>query len=217
MKSVFLILIAFMIPMLFACPVICLAEEAGTISLPAPHMEGGMPLMQALKERQSLRSYEEKMLPDQMLSDLLWAGFGINRPEKGLRTAPSAANWQDLDIYVATAKGIFLYDAANNTIVRTVEKDLRELTGMQPFVKTAPVNLIYVSDYAKLKGDESSKRFLAGVHTGCVSQNVSLFCASEGLSTVVRASADRDTLAKELGLKPDQRITLLQTVGFPKK
>ena len=203
--------------MMLICPLMTQGENLKTIDLPAPQMEGGMPLMQALKERQSGRSYEDKMLPPRVLSNLLWAAFGVNRPETGQRTAPSAMNWQELDIYVVTAEGAFLYDALKNQLKQVLAKDIREMTGQQPFVKTAPVNLIFVSDYSKMKGEDDGKKFLSGSHAGFVSQNVYLFCASEGLATVIRASADRVALAKELGLPENKRITLIQTVGYPKK
>ena len=207
--------IALTLFIMFFCPAGAPADT-GRIILPTPHMTGGMPLMQALKERKSMRRYDPKMLPEQMLSDLLWAAFGINRPESGKRTAPTARNWQDIDIYVSTAAGTYRYDAKDNTIIKTNDRDLRALTGMQGFVKTAPVNLIFVSDFGKMKGKPESKTFFAGAHTGYVSQNVYLFCASQGLATVVRAGADREALAKALDLSPEQHITLLQTVGYPK-
>ena len=192
------------------------AQEDKSITLPAPRMEGGMPLMEALQKRHSSRGFDGKMLPPQVMSDLLWAAFGINRPETGKRTAPSAMNWQELDIYAVTADGVFVYEAVKNRLNRISGEDLRELTGQQPFVKTAPVNLVFVSDYAKMKGDDDGKRMLSGSHAGFVSQNIYLYCASEGLATVVRAMADRDALSKAIGLRPEQRITLLQTVGYPK-
>ncbi|HUT63608.1 MAG TPA: SagB/ThcOx family dehydrogenase, partial [Anaerolineae bacterium] len=180
-------------------------------------MSGGKPLMQALKERQSLRVFSTKEVPVQVLSNMLWAAFGINRPDEGKRTAPSSSNVQDIDIYVATAKGCYLYDAKAHTLVSVVSDDIRALTGTQDYVGGAPVNLVYVSDFSKL-GDRPDERKYrtARLDTGFISQNVYLFCASEGLATVVRGLIDTETLSKAMKLRDDQRITLAQSVGYPK-
>ena len=215
MKKNISVITCFVALLMLLLPGTIIAEDVKTIQLPAPRMEGGMPLMEALKLRHSGRSYADKMLSGQTLSNLLWAAFGINRPDSGKRTAPSAMNWQELDIYVATAEGVYRYDAKNNLLVRVAAKDLREKTGIQPFVKTAPVNLVYVSDYARMKGNEDGKKLMSWSHAGFVSQNVYLFCTSEGLATVVRAGGDREAMAKELGLTPDQHITLFQSLGYP--
>jgi len=194
------------------------SEEKETLKLPPPQTEGGKPLMQCLKLRQSSREFSSEKLPLQTLSNLLWAAYGINRPESGKRTAPSAVNWQNIDIYVATADGLFLYDAKEHALIQIAKEDIRALTGTQDFVKTAPLNLIYVGDFSKIpRGTDEDKRFYSAAHTGFISQNVYLFCASEGLSTVVRASINREELSKAMKLRPDQHIILAQTVGFPKK
>ena len=193
-------------------------QETSVIKLPAPQTEGGKPLMQCLKERQSRREFSPEKLPRQTLSNLLWAAYGINRPDSGKRTAPSAVNWQNIDLYVVTAEGLFLYEAKEHALVQVLKEDLRALTGTQDFVKTAPLNLIYVGDYARIpRGSDEDKRFYSGAHAAFISQNVYLFCASEGLSTVVRASINREELAKAMKLRPEQRIMLAQTVGYPKK
>jgi nitroreductase len=154
----------------------------------------------------------------QMLSNMLWAAFGVNRPASGGRTAPSASNAQDMDIYVAMAGGLFLYDAKANLLKLVLPEDLRALTGRQPFVQEAPVNLIYVSDLSKmLRASPGDRDWYAAAHSGFISQNVYLFCASEGLATVVRESIDRPALARAMRLRPDQKITLAQSVGYPKK
>jgi SagB-type dehydrogenase family enzyme len=152
----------------------------------------------------------------QTLSNLLWAAFGINRPD-GRRTAPSAKNWQETDIYVATADGVYLYDAKKNALDKIATGDIRAMTGAQAYVKDAPVVLIYVSDYSKVNAGDLDRQILVGADTGLIAENVYLFCASEGLATVVRALIDRDALAKELKLRPDQKIILDQCVGYPKK
>jgi SagB-type dehydrogenase family enzyme len=194
------------------------ASKPKEIKLPAPRVDGGRPLMQCLKDRQSQRDFKPDPLPLQVLSDLLWAAYGINRPESGKRTAPSAVNWQNIDIYVALADGLYLYEPKEHKLIQLLAEDIRGLTGTQPFVKEAPLNLIYVADLAKIpRGMDEDKRFYSAAHTGFISQNVYLFCASEGLATVVRAMINREELAKKMGLRPDQQITLAQTVGYPKK
>ncbi len=193
------------------------AQESGILKLPEPRMSGGMPLMDALKLRHSSRSYSSEQLSKQQISDLLWAAFGISRPERGLRTAPSAMNTQDIDIYVVMAEGWYLYDYENHALLRKGENDIRESTGMQDFVKTAPVNLVFVSDFTKLSDrmDDDTKKFYASNHAGYISQNIYLYCASEGLATVVRGAIDRDEIHKTLNLKDHQHVIFAQTVGLP--
>ncbi len=192
------------------------AAGPSSIQLPNPQKEGGKPLMTALNNRMSARAFSSEKLPMQTLSNLLWAAFGINRPD-GRRTAPSAKNWQETDIYVATADGVYLYDAKKNALDAIATGDIRAMTGEQPYVKDAPVVLIYVSDYSKVEAGSLDKQILVGADAGLIAENVYLFCASEGLATVVRALIDRDALAKELKLRPDQKIILDQCVGYPKK
>lgn len=195
---------------------LALAQELQPVQLPKAQTDGGKPLMQVLKERKSAREFASQELPDQTLSNLLWAAFGINRPD-GRRTAPSAMNRQEIDIYVITAKGAWLYAAAEQSLKPVAAGDLRALAGTQEFAKEAPLNLVYVADRAKMGGgDEEAKTLYSGADAGFIAQNVYLYCASEGLATVVRASVDRPALSKALGLRPEQRIILAQTVGFPK-
>jgi SagB-type dehydrogenase family enzyme len=190
--------------------------EISDISLPAPRMEGGKPLMQALKQRQTARDFSVKKLPAQVLSDLLWAAFGINRPDSGKRTAPSARNWLEMEIYVIMEDGAYLYDPFANILRNIARGDLRKLSGTQDFVAKAPLNLVYVADTTKMKGATPEDQSLyAGADTGFISQNVYLFCASEGLATVVRGSVDRKALAAALKLPDQKKITLAQTVGYP--
>jgi SagB-type dehydrogenase family enzyme len=185
-------------------------------ALAAPKMSGGKPLMQALKERQSIREFKTDALSAQQMSDLLWAAFGMNRPEIDHRTAPSAQNTQDVDIYVTAADGLFLYEAKPHSLKKISDKDLRPLTSGQPFAKIAPLQLVYVSDYARMPKVKPEQRDLyAGVDTGCIVQNVYLYCASEGLASVVH-ELDREPLAKAMSLRPDQHIVVAQAVGFPK-
>jgi len=208
--------IAIVLTGLLVLPALSAAQEFKAIDLPAPQKETGKPLMQALNDRHSTRRFSNEKLPAQMLSNLLWAAFGINRPDSGKRTAPSAMNWQEIDIYVATAEGLYLYNAAEHQLDPVLAKDIRAETGMQGFVDEAPINLIYVADYSKMSGAaEDRKRFYAAADTGFISQNVYLYCASAGLATVVRGSVDRSRLAKTMNLRAEQHITLAQTVGFP--
>ncbi len=198
------------------------AQETGSkpkeIKLPSPRLDGGRPLMDCLKNRQSQREFKPDPLPPQVLSDLLWAAYGINRPESGKRTAPSAVNWQNIDLYVALPDGLYLYEPKEHKLIQLLEEDIRSLTGTQEFVKIAPLNLVYVADFAKIpRGTDEDKRFYSAAHTGFISQNVYLYCASEGLATVVRALINREELAKKMGLRPEQHIILAQTVGYPKK
>ncbi len=195
------------------------AQEVQPIKLPQPQFETGMPLMQALHARKSTREFSPEKLPDQVLSDLLWAAFGVNRPETGDRTAPSTRNWQDIDIYAATADGLYLFDAKNHALKLIQAKDIRALTGTQDFVRDAPVNLIYVSDFTRMDSDTSheDKKIAAAIDTGFIGQNVYLYCASTGLATVVRGSVDKDVLAKAMKLKSTQWIVAAQSVGYPRK
>lgn len=192
------------------------AQELKDISLPAPKTEGGKPLMQTLKERQTSRAYSQKKLPLQTVSDLLWAANGINRAD-GKRTAPSTMNWQEIDIYVVLEEGTFLYDAKENTLKAIAKEDLRKMTGTQDFVHTAPMNLIFVADTAKMKGTSPDDQTLyAGADAAFISQNIYLFCASEGLATVVRGLiGDKKALAEALKLSKGKRVILAQTVGYP--
>ena len=169
------------------------------IRLPDPQTSGGKPLMQALKERKTTRSFSARKLPQEILSNLLWAAFGVNRGDLGKRTAPSARNRQEIDVYVATADGVYLYDGETHSLKLILAQDLRAATGKQDFVAVAPVNLVYVADYAKMGGaKEQDKLRYSGADTGFIAQNVYLYCASEGLATVVRGWIDRPALAEAM-------------------
>jgi SagB-type dehydrogenase family enzyme len=204
----------FLIVLLFTS-VALLAQDLKPIALPPPQTDGGRPLMQVLNERKTSRQFAPDKLPTQVLSNLLWAAFGVNRPD-GHRTAPSAMNWQEIRIYVATADGLYVYDAKNNRLEPVLAKDIRRATGTQSFVADAPVNLVYVSDTSKI-GSGADREMYTAADVGFIAQNVYLFCASEKLATVVRGSVDRTALAKTMKLRPEQKIILAQTVGYPKK
>jgi SagB-type dehydrogenase family enzyme len=191
---------------------------ADMIKLPPPQLNGGKSLMQALKDRKSERSFATKKLPVNVLSNMLWAACGINRPATGKRTVPSAMNRQSIDVYHAMAEGLFLYDARGHVLKPVMDRDVRGLTGKQSFVTDAPVTLIYVADLRKMGNiPDDEKNFYAAADTGFISQNVYLFCASEGLATVVRGAVDKETLAKAMKLGKDQKIILTQSVGYPKE
>ncbi len=193
-----------------------IAQELSPVSFPAPQTEGGKPLMQALKLRATARAFAPDPLPPQTLANLLWAAWGINRPQDGKRTAPSTRNWQEIEVVVVTATGAYAYDAAGNALKPIVAGDLRALAGTQEFVKDAPVTLVLVADTSRMQGGPDMQSF-AYADAAFVSQNVYLFCASEGLATGVRASVDRPALAKALKLRDNQLIVFAQSVGFPKK
>ena len=193
------------------------AAELSSIKLPAPNLNSGKSLMQSLQARKSSRDFSTKRLPVEVLSNLLWAAGGINRPESGRRTAPSAVNWQEVDIYVAMADGLYLYNAKEHVLKPVIKQDIRELTGKQQFVKEAPINLIYVADYSRMGGASAEEKIsYSAADTAFIAQNVYLYCASEGLATVVRGSIDKDALAKAMQLRDNQKIVLSQTIGYPK-
>ncbi len=192
-------------------------EPGVSVALPAPAQSGGLPLLDALARRQSGREFAPGALPLQVLSDLLWAANGVNRPAEGKRTAATARNWQNLEVFVFTEGGVFRHDAVAHALVGVKAGDHRAATGTQPFVATAPVNLVYVADAAKMPGNvaEADAFRYDGVHAGIVVQNVYLYAASSGLTTVVRALVDRAAVAELLGLPASQRVVLAQTVGYP--
>ncbi len=193
------------------------AQELKPIELPKPQTDGGKPLMQALKDRKTSREFSPEKLPLQVLSNMLWAANGVNRPD-GKRTAPTAMNKQEIDVYVALEQGLYLYDANAHILLPVLAGDIRAATGKQPFVKDAPINLVFVADYAKMGSvPDDQKEFYAATDTGFISQNVYLYCASEGLATVVRGYVDKQVCHSAMKLRADQKIILAQTVGYPKK
>ncbi len=195
-----------------------LFSQEKTIQLQNPQTEIGKPLMEALKLRSSNRVFGSKQLPLQELSNILWAACGINRPESGKRTSPSARNWQEVDVYVVLEKAAYLYDAKENLLKIVATGDLREFCGVQDFVKTAPLNLVYVADFSRIKSNDSeqTKLIWSSADAGFMIQNVYLYCASQGLNVVVRGLIDVQKLSESLKLKPEQKIILSQSVGYPK-
>ncbi len=206
----------FILP-IFILSTAAIAQELKPIQLLPPDTTGGRPLMQVLRDRHSTREYGSDTLTLPVLSNLLWAAWGVNRPESGKRTAPSAMDKREIDLYVATAHGLYLYDPAKHLLQAAAAGDIREKTGVQDFVKSVPVNLVYVADYARMSGSDSAKVSYSFADAALIAENVYLFCASEGLGTVVRGLVNRAVLAPAMKLRPDQHIVLAQSVGYPKE
>ena len=191
------------------------------IKLPNPQLDLDFLLMKALAERRSKRKWKVEPLSSQELSNLLWAACGITQQEtdrsKSRRTAPSASNTQAIRVYVALPQGVFLYDETEHCLMPVLAQDIREHIGTQKMMHSAPVGLIYVADYSRMKmvlgKDEDRRRFVAGTDTGFISQNVYLYCAAANLSTVVLGMVDRDKLHTLLGLKADKKVMYTQVVG----
>ncbi len=192
----------------------CAELSAQDIVLPTPQKTGGMPLMEALNARHSAREFSNKMLTTQQLADLLWAANGVNRAD-GKRTAPSARNCQEIDIYVYMENGVFFYDASQNKLILKIAGDHRKDVAMQPFANTAPVLLVFVANYDKMKGmDEDARNLYGATDCGNVSQNVYLYCAANQLNTVALGSIHRDKI-KDL-LNFNGKAILGQPVGYTK-
>jgi nitroreductase len=191
------------------------AQELKSVKLLNPDKERGLPLMEALSIRASVREWSDEKLSLHDLSDLLWAADGINRPAEGKRTASSAMNAQDIDIYLFMDDGIYLYDAQQNFLNQIVTGDYRSLAGKTD----APVTLVLITDISRFRaGKDSLKIGWANMDAGIISQNISLFCAATGLKTRPRASfPGADKIRELLKLKGSQYILLNHPVGYVKK
>jgi predicted small secreted protein/nitroreductase len=212
MKNIILILAALLAASLTLSNCSTSFAQEQDINLPAPNRSGGKPLMQALNERQTIRTLTNENLTQQQLSDLLWAAFGMNRP--GMRTAPSAYNLQEIDIYVALRSGTYLYNAETHVLTPLKSKDIRGLISTEE----AALQLILVADMGKYDINEGeiindSDLFLSYANAGFISQNVYLYCASANLGSAVRGWVEKDLIAIELGLRSNQVILLAHTVG----
>ena len=189
------------------------AQDLKPIKLNQPNVKRGLPVMTALQKRQSTREYADKKLELQDLSDLLCAAAGINRPESGKRTSPTAMNKQEIDVYVCLQEGAYLYHPKANSLEPVTKEDLRPAVGGgQGFVATAPVCLVMVADLSKFGGEV----LMPALDAGIVSQNISLFCSGTGLVTVPRASMDQAKLKSGLKLKDTQRPLINHPVGYAK-
>jgi SagB-type dehydrogenase family enzyme len=192
------------------------ASEPQAIQLPAPKWGRNATLQQALQERKTSREFAGQPLSKAVLSGLLWAGFGINRPENAHRTAPSAMNAQEIDLYVAMPEGVFTYDPQANELKRVLIGDVRAKTTSQAFATNSAVVLLFIADFAKqTKARPESKERYATFDAGCIVQNIYLYCASEKLGAVVY-DLDQKTMGELLELRPDQRVIMAQAVGVPK-
>lgn len=201
--------------LLAAAPVAAASADSER-ALPPARMEGGKPLMEALKARRSTREYADRPLPDRVLSDLLWAAYGINRPS-GDRTAPYWRHIMVIDVYAAMADGLWLYDPKRHVLVRRSDADIRAQTGQQDFVGSAPLNLVYVAHGERMKEvPQEARRLYAAADTAVIGQNVYLYCASEGLATVFRGAVLTEDLGRTMGLGAGQFVTFAQSVGYPK-
>lgn len=191
------------------------AQVPEKILLPPANTTGGMPLMEALSKRQSQRLFDSKSLTQQQLSDMLWAAYGVNRPD-GYRTVPSARTWNEFDIYVVMADGWYVYHPTDHSMTKLGSEDFRAASAVQEFAQKAPVQLIFVADFDRMtNADETVRRFYSATDVGYISQNVYLYCASEGLATIVRGQIDKEKMKEHLKLRPNQHIILAQTVGYP--
>lgn len=196
---------------LLALALFCLINcvSAQDIQLVPPTKIGGKPLMEALNERQSHRSFEYKEMPTETLSDLLWAAYGFNREDK--RTVPSSQNRQEVDVYVMLSSGIYIYDAKDNILKMKEKGDFRKALGQPNISDNASLTLIYVANM-----DKASNREAGFIDSGFIAQNVYLYCASVGLGSVARGSFTRPDLHNTLKLTDKQEITFVQPVGYIK-
>ncbi len=211
-----------MIPAIFGLGMMSTAPAAGDekgVTLPAPQMTGGKPLMDVLKERKSTREFKKDALPMDVLSNLLWAAAGVNRDDPDYRTAPSTRNCNAIELYVVSDKGVYLYEPVGHRLKKVLDCDLRAATGMQDFVGKAPINLVYVADYSKYPATmtDEQKQTYAGADSGFIGQNVYLYCASAGLGCVFRGMVDKDALHDQLRLPVLKKVVYAQTVGYPAK
>ena len=196
----------------------CKAQD--NILLPKPSMDNKVTLMQALENRHSTREYADKQIPDDVLSTVLWAACGINRPGEGKITAPSAINAQDIQVYVVRQDGAYLYQPKDNSLEKVSNKDLRAaVAGRQSFAASAPVSLVLVSNHNKFPQQmpKDAKTRMAVVDAGYISENICRACSALGLNTVPRMTMDTETLKKELGLDDNYDLVLNSQIGYPKK
>jgi len=194
------------------------AQDLEKVILNPPDLTKGLPVMEALSQRASASEFDDTMLSRRDLSDLVWAANGINRPEKGKRTAPSAYNSQDVDVYVIMKSGAYVYDAGKHILEPVAQGDHRAaVAGAQEDFANAAVFCVFVSDISRFQyGDDDQKMVWAAEDAAIVSQNVSVFCAATGLLTRPRASMDREKLTEVLNLNGSQHMMLNNPVSYKK-
>lgn len=202
-----------------AAPLVAAPEGAGIMTLPQPVRRGGKPLLEALNQRRTSRALRPGKLSPQQLSNLLWAAFGVNRDD-GRRTAPTAMNLQDTQIYVFLEEGVYFYDAPAHTLKLVLAGDHRARAGTQEDVAQSPVALVYVSDHERFTAaprpvtDPARITAWENVHAGFIGQNVYLYAASEAMASCFRASIDGPAVTQLLNLKPTQKVLYSQTIGL---
>ncbi len=187
-----------------------------SITLPKPDTKGGKPLMQVLEQRKTERAVSTKELSINQISNLLWAACGTNRKD-GRRTAPSARNWQEIELYVAMAKGTYRYEPGGHKLILISKEDIRQIAYKQDFPQKAPLTIIYVANYDKQTGldDKNLKTRYAAVDTGFIGQNIYLYCASEGLATTFIGMIESKKIAAKLKLRNNHEVLFGQCVGYP--
>ena len=201
--------------------------EPKPIILPKPERDGGKSVLASLIERKTTRSISSGEISDQILSNLLWAGFGVNRETAGFnkkgRTAPSASNSQEIDLYVALPAGVYIYEAAGHQLLPVAEGDFRSRAGRRN-ASTAPVNIFYIADLSRYDlgpsqpdrsiGDPEVQKSYYFTDTGFIAQNIYLYAASVGLAAWFH-NCDKENTIKEFKLKPAQKVLFAQSVGYP--
>lgn len=195
-----------------------MAQTTKEIQLQTPNTDRGSSIMKSLADRQSVRECADRELSLSDLSDLLWAANGVNRPATGKRTAPSAMNLQEVDVYAILPQGAYKYDAQNHKLVLLAEGDYRQaVASRQDFVTAFPMSLVLVSDLSKYRNNDDHAKLMAAADAGYVSQNICLFCSGVGLVTVPRATMDETVLREALKLTDSQVLMLNNPVGYPKE
>ena len=203
------------------------SQKLKIILLPVPEKNGGKSLIASLIERRTTRTISSKELPMQLISNLLWAGFGVNRETAGFdkkgRTAPSASNSQEIDLYVALSGGVYIYDAFQNSLLPVVAGDFRSRSGRRS-AATAPVNIFYIVDLDRYDlgpsqpdsaiGDPEVQKSYYYTDTGFIAQNIYLSAASFGLAAWFH-NCDKVNIIREFNLKSSQKVLFAQTVGYP--
>ena len=194
---------------------------SNSFKLPEPQKDLDFPLMKAIEMRRTKRRWKNADLSDQEVSNLLWVACGISqqgkKSSKSKRTVPSACNSQEIKIYVALSSGLFLYDELENLLVKVLSEDIRKDIGTQKMMQSAPLGLIYVSDFLKMNSflfrDNNQRWYTSATDAGFISQNIYLYCAAANLSTAVLGLVDRDLLHKRLGLNENEKVVYTQVVG----